>query len=273
MIRFDQRDTGLSSYVDFTSAPYTLDDLVDDALALLEALGISKAHVVGLSQGGVLAYRMALRASERLSALTVIMSSAVLGPKNDAFKGVPERAGELPRPARSYVEAVIALNSSVGASDDAAALNFVENFRLAKGPLSPFDETDWLRMGLAVANLPRLRTDQLTAKMANNSNHSLAHMAAPALTACDLQALNLPVQIIHGGQDPIFPVAHANWAADKIVRSELTVIEPMGHALDRAFFDEVITAMIEFWSRRSEGPPGDRYDSKLRCQNACSNIV
>ncbi len=251
VVRFDQRDTGLSSYVDFAASPYTLDHLVDDAVALLDALGIRRANLVGLSQGGVVAYRMAMRAPERSSALTVMMSSADLRPKNDAFTGAPVREGELPRPARSYVDAVIALNSVASASDKEVAHNFVENFRLAKGALSPFNEDDWFQMGRAMAALPTLREDRLQARLANHSNHSKAQMATPALTPADLRNLKLPVQLIHGAQDPVFPMPHADWAAKQIPNSELVVIDRMGHALDRAFFDEIITAMTDFWRRRT----------------------
>ena len=97
VIRFDQRDTGLSTYLDFDATPYDLDDLGRDALGLLDALGVGRCHVAGLSQGGFLAYRLALQAPERLASLTALMSSPDLRPKNDAFAGAPPRPGELPR--------------------------------------------------------------------------------------------------------------------------------------------------------------------------------
>lgn len=251
VIRFDQRDTGLSSYVDFSSSPYTLNDLVDDALGVLDSMNLSKANVVGLSQGGVLAYRMAIRAPDRISALTVLMSSADLRPKNDAFAGAPARPGELPRPERAYVDAVIALNSVGVETEEEVARQFVENFRLAKGPVSPFDEHDWLKMGQAIAARPRLRSDGQHTKMANHSNHSMAQKATPPLCAEDLAGVTLPVHLIHGTHDPIFPIKHATWAAEQLVGAELFVIDDMGHALDRAFFDPVIGAMDDFWKRRT----------------------
>ncbi|MCX5581718.1 alpha/beta fold hydrolase [Kaistia terrae] len=256
VIRFDQRDTGLSTYLDYRTSPYTLDDLVDDAFALLDGLGVRSAAIVGLSQGGVLAYQMALRDPKRLSAVTIMMSSADLRPKNDAFTGAPPRDGELPRPDASYVEKVIALNSGVAATEEDTARRFVENFRLASGPLAPFDEADWLAMGRAVAGLPRRRSDGLSARMANNSNHSLAQMATAPLSAADLSSLRLPVQLIHGSHDPIFPMQHAQWAAGLIAGAELVIIEGMGHALDAAFFESILQSMSEFWLRtRRVGAP------------------
>jgi pimeloyl-ACP methyl ester carboxylesterase len=247
VIRFDQRDSGLSTYVDFERQPYTLADLADDAFGLLDALGIEAAHLVGLSQGGGVAYRMALRAQERVLSLSVIMSSSDMGPKNDAFTGAPPKPGELPRPSPDYVAQVIALNATPADGAEASARRFADNFRLAKGPASPFDEAAWLALGRAFAERPLLRADGLTAAIANNSNNTKAQMATPPLTQADLQALRQPVLLIHGCGDPIFPIAHARWAARVIPGAKLVEIDDMGHALDPAFFKPITEALTGFW--------------------------
>jgi len=242
VIRYDQRDTGLSTYVDFEERPYTLDDLVGDAFGLLDCLGIERCHIAGLSQGGVTALRAGLKHPERVASITTLMSSPDLGPKNDAFTGKPEEPGQLPRPAPDYVRAVIALNSVPAQSDEDAARRFVENFRLAAGPKSPFDEGFWLAMGRAVV----ARRHAELAKMANHSNHSKAQIATAALTAADLARLDLPCLLIHGSMDPIFPPAHAEWAAAMLPRAELSVIPDMGHALDPAFIEPVASRIAAF---------------------------
>ena len=247
VIRFDQRDSGLSTYVDFERQPYTLADLADDAFGLLDALEIEKAHIVGLSQGGGVAYRMALRTPDRVLSLSVIMSSSDMGPKNDAFTGSPPKAGELPRPAPDYVAKVIALNAQPTEGVEAGAGRFADNFRLASGPASQFDEAAWLAMGRAFAERPLQRADGLTAAIANNSNNTRAQMATPPLTAADLHALRPPVLLIHGGGDPIFPIEHARWAARVIPGAQLIEINAMGHALDPAFFEPIAEALTGFW--------------------------
>jgi pimeloyl-ACP methyl ester carboxylesterase len=252
VVRFDQRDTGLSTYVDFSRAPYTLDDLVGDAFALLDGIGVKRAHVVGLSQGGVIAYRMALKQPERLASIAILMSSADLRPKNDAFAGAPVRDRELPRPCADYVAKVIALNAKAPVGEREVAERFVENFRLAKGPRSPFDEDAWQALGQAFAERPALRTDGLTPAMANNSNHALAQKATPALTEADLGTIAVPVLIVQGSDDPIFPVEHAQWAAEMVSGSKLCVIDGMGHALDPAFFAPVSAALKEFYEQGQE---------------------
>jgi pimeloyl-ACP methyl ester carboxylesterase len=247
VIRFDQRDTGLSTYIDFNRAPYTLDDLVCDAFELLDGIGVKRVNVVGLSQGGMLAYRMALTMPQRLASLVVMMSSADLRPKNDAFAGTPVRTGELPRPSSEYVARVIALNAIPPRDTHEVANRFVENFRLAKGPRSPFVEDAWQALGQAFAERLLQRQDGLTPGMANNSNHALAQKATPALTTAQLMSIAVPTLIVHGSDDPIFPVEHASWAAATIPGSTLRVIDGMGHALDPTYFQVVVAAMTEFY--------------------------
>jgi pimeloyl-ACP methyl ester carboxylesterase len=247
VIRFDQRDTGLSTYIDFDRAPYTLDDLVGDTFALLDGIGVQRAHVAGLSQGGQLAYRMSLKMPQRMASLVILMSSADLRPKNDAFSGAPVRAGELPRPSPEYVAHVIALNANPPQDMREMANRFVENFRLAKGPRSPFDEEAWQALGRAFAETLHARQDGLTPGIANNSNHALAQKATPPLTAAQLASIVTPTLIVHGSDDPIFPVEHAHWAAATIPGSKIRVIDRMGHALDPSFFGDVAAAITDFY--------------------------
>ncbi|MDR5881577.1 alpha/beta hydrolase [Caballeronia sp. LZ032] len=254
VVRFDARDTGLSTYIDFDTSPYTLDDLAADAFALLDALAVRSAHVIGLSQGGVIGYRMALQRPERLRSLTVMMSSADLRPKNDAFAGVAPRAGELPRPSADYVAQVIALNASAPVTAEERAQRFVDNFRLAAGPRSPFDEAAWLALAHAYAAQVMLRTDGLSAKLANHSHHALAQKRSPNLQADELASLRVPVLLIHGSDDPIFPLEHARWAASVIPGAQLHIVDAMGHALDPAFFAPVLGALGSFYARLDREP-------------------
>ena len=251
VLRFDQRDTGLSTYVDFEAAPYTLDDLVDDAFGVLDGYGIERAHVVGLSQGGVLAYRMAIRAPGRVATVAALMASADLRPKTDAFLGLPPRTDELSRPSSDYVAAVIALNATPPTGVAEAATRFVENFRLASGPKAPFDEIAWAALGRDFAERPMLRSDGLTAAVANNSHHARAQAATPDLNGTALALISCPVLIVHGTRDPIFPPDHARWAAEWINDAELLLVEDMGHALDPAYFTPIAQALERHWAGSS----------------------
>ena len=81
VIRIDNRDVGMSDWVDYTQNPYTLSDMAGDAVAVLDHLGIEKAHICGVSMGGMIAQIVALEHPERVASLIPIMSSAwVLAP-------------------------------------------------------------------------------------------------------------------------------------------------------------------------------------------------
>lgn len=253
VIRFDQRDTGLSTYVDFDAQPYDLFDLVTDAIGLLDALRVPAAHIVGLSQGGTLAYLMAGLHPTRVLTLTAIMASPDMTPKNDAFAGKSPRPGALPPPDPAFVAGVIAANAQAPAGDAEAVTQLVDNFRLAKGPVSPFDEDFWRVIMQRVVARPRSRSDGRVAKMANHGNHARAQAATPPLSAEDLGRVQAPALVIHGTHDPVFPPAHARWAAGAIPGARLHLVEKMGHALDPAFFNEISGTIVE----HLRGAPGD----------------
>ncbi|HYG86500.1 MAG TPA: 3-oxoadipate enol-lactonase [Azospirillum sp.] len=77
VLRYDMRGHGLT---DATPAPYSMDMLADDALALLDALGIERAHVVGLSIGGMMAQRLAAKAPQRVTSLVLCDTASRIGP-------------------------------------------------------------------------------------------------------------------------------------------------------------------------------------------------
>ena len=75
VVRFDNRDIGLSSHIDYAIAPNTLDDMATDTLGLLDVLGIHRAHLVGASMGGMIIQVVALRRPYRVRSLTLLITS------------------------------------------------------------------------------------------------------------------------------------------------------------------------------------------------------
>ena len=75
VVRFDNRDIGLSTHIDYASAPYSIDDMADDTVALLDALDIEAAHFVGASMGGMISQVLALRYPARVRSLTLLITS------------------------------------------------------------------------------------------------------------------------------------------------------------------------------------------------------
>jgi pimeloyl-ACP methyl ester carboxylesterase len=137
VIRFDHRDTGRSSVVDFDAQPYAIPDMARDCLAVLDGYGLDSAHVAGASLGGVLAQWLAVHAPDRVRSLT-LMSTTPMGhdPRpalTRALAGEPADPDDLPPPAPAFL-AHLAEEWPPGVESDVAL------FRVFNGPVRPFDE-------------------------------------------------------------------------------------------------------------------------------------
>jgi pimeloyl-ACP methyl ester carboxylesterase len=225
VIRFDNRDAGLSTQFDgFVSAPlmfdftrwsfgwpiasaYRLDDMAADAVALLDSLGIERAHVVGISMGGMIAQLMAIRHRERVASLTSIMSSS--------------SARVLPQPRLDALLAVGRLPEA-NASPDKLLDHYEALFRTIgspKFPTPPARMRQTLRKNLARAHRPNGTQRQIVAILASGDRS----MKLPQIVA--------PTLVIHGDSDPLVPPGHGQDTAAKIPGAELQIIEGMGHDL------------------------------------------
>ncbi len=227
VVRYDQRDTGRSTSWPPGAPGYTGADLVNDAVAVLDALGLSRAHIVGLSMGGGVAQRLALEHRERVATLALMSTT----PIDRGIQGLPGMSPELaatfsqeqPEPDWTDREAVI----------DAV----VEGNRPYAGP-GTFDEP---RMR-ALAGRVFDRTDSPAASM---TNHFLIEDDAPAdrrLSRLD----GLPTLVLHGTADPLFPIAHGRALARAIPGSRLVELDGVGHELPlRSTWDLVVDALVD----------------------------
>src|SRR6185369_1543960 len=123
-IRYDNRDTGLSSWLD--GQKYVLADMANDGMAVLDAAGVDRAHIAGVSMGGMIVQRMAIDHPERVLSLTSIMSTTGAP---DAFKGTPE------------AEAVLNTAAPDPKADfEAFVANGVKNARTIGSPAYPWGD-------------------------------------------------------------------------------------------------------------------------------------
>lgn len=225
VIRYDNRDIGRSTHLHGAKAvsavralisarlgwsfpvAYTLTDMADDAVALLDALGIDRAHLVGASMGGMIAQLVAARAPERVLSLTSVMSSS-------GARGLPGPSREIQKlltrpPARSLTRAqAVAMGVTVQ-----QAISYPDPAR----PPDAFAEL----AGRAYDNGTNLRGTrrQLLAILADGSRiDRLAKITAPTL-------------IIHGAVDPLVPYAHAEDLVTRIPGARLERIDAMAHDL------------------------------------------
>ena len=239
VIRFDNRDIGLSQYFPQfgrpsapwaglmlalgrdLDTPYTLGDMAADAVGVLDALGIERAHIVGASMGGMIAQRVALAAPERAATLVSIMSTS--------------GARGLPRPDSHVVRSMLARPR--GGTREALIRYYVELYRTIGGPSYDQPEAD-LRAAIEAsvnrAQNPDGMLRQLRAIMADTRRaQALAGVRAPTL-------------VLHGREDPLVPLNCGADTARRIPESRYVVIERMGHALPPSASGQVLAEMLPF---------------------------
>jgi pimeloyl-ACP methyl ester carboxylesterase len=218
VIRFDHRDTGRSSIVDFDAHPYTIGDMARDCLAVLDGYGLPAAHLAGGSLGGMMAQWLAVHEPARVLSLTVLSSSPMgydPGPGwARARAGQPPAPDDLPPPAPALL-AHQALDLPPGVESDMAL------FRVFNGPVRPFDEQAaraMLELALSRATVP-----------AAAANHNRAAWRKDPTLLAPLSTIKAPTTIVHGDQDPIYPLGHGQALAEAIPGAHLHTVPGMGH--------------------------------------------
>jgi pimeloyl-ACP methyl ester carboxylesterase len=204
VMRYDMRDAGQSVTYEPGAPPYGLRDLVADAADLLP-----RAHVVGLSLGGVIGQLLALDHPDRVATLTLVACTP----------GIPgEEADGLPGPAPELHASFADEPSAPDWSDRAAVVDhLVESER----PFSPrFDE-------IAMRELCARVVDRTVSVEASVTNVYMIDDGAPWRSR--LPDIDVPTLVIHGTDDPMFPFEHARALAREIPNAELLPIEGMGH--------------------------------------------
>jgi pimeloyl-ACP methyl ester carboxylesterase len=227
VIRFDNRDIGLSTHLtnapapdiaaifrgDTSSASYTLSDMAGDTIGLLDALGLESAHLVGASMGGMIAQTVAIEHPRRVRSLTSIMSTT-----GDPSVGQPTR------------EAMAALLSPPAATRAAAIDRTLSILRVIGSPGFELDEADvrW-RTGLAY---DRAHDPVGVARQ-------LAGVAASGDRTVALRSVAVPTLVLHGADDPLVNVSGGRATAQAIPGAELVVFQGMGHHLSRELWGEI----------------------------------
>jgi pimeloyl-ACP methyl ester carboxylesterase len=228
VVRFDNRDIGKSTHLAGESAPdpralfaevmagrrpevpYTLDDMADDAVGLMDALGVSHAHIVGASMGGMIAQLVAINHPDRTESLISIMSTTG---RRDLPSGNPETLSVLFRPPNSasrhdLIEASVLVQKALS------------------GPGFPVSEAE---MRARAAR----RTDYAPFDLAGIARQSAALIVAPPRNAL-LKELRCPTLVLHGADDPVIPAAGAKDTAESIPGAELVIVPGMGHDFPQA---------------------------------------
>jgi len=233
VIRFDNRDAGRSTSYETGKPGYNLRDLEADALGVLDAFGIEKAHVLGMSQGAAIAQLLAIDHPERLKTITLV-SGTPGGPGHNAAD-LPGMTDEITK----------IFNGEAGPAEpdwndrDSVANYLTEGERPFAGGAT-FDE-NWFRT--------------VSGKIFDRSLNLASQLTNPFMLDAGepwrekLSSITTPTLVIHGAHDPAFPIEHGEALAKEIPGATLVRIEDMGHAhIVPALWPELAKAILEHTS-------------------------
>ncbi|MEU0692484.1 alpha/beta hydrolase [Streptomyces niveus] len=233
VVRYDHRDTGRSVNSPAGAPDYTFSALLADAVSLLDTLGVQRAHVVGISMGGGLAQVLAVTHPERVATLTLVSTSPA-GPTESELPPPSERmraafADPAPEPDWSDRTAVIAY--------------MVEAERLFAGS-APFDEEAVRESSGRIAD----RTTDIEAALKNH--WALPDDDEPVVTV-RLSDVTAPTLVLHGTEDPFFPLDHGRALAEGIPDARLVALDGVGHQPPPArVWDTAVPALLHHTDRK-----------------------
>lgn len=237
VIRFDNRDVGLSTKFEEAGvpdimklviaaqrgeeieAPYTLEDMADDAIGLLDALKIDKAHICGASMGAMIVQVIAVRYPSRVLSLTFIMGST----------GNPD----LPQPKQEVMKVIL---KPAPTEREAYIEESVKRWRALYGTGFPFDEERRRKMATRAYDrsfYPQGFARQLAAVLASGNRKPT------------LASIKVPTLVIHGGDDLLVPVEGGIDTAEAIYGAELLIINGMGHSLPPETWPQIVDAIAK----------------------------
>ena len=238
VIRYDNRDVGKSSSMRgrpitfrqlvtkrVKKPPYTLGEMADDAIGLLDHLNIDKAHIVGASMGGMIAQHLAFRYPGRVLSVTSIMSTT-----GGRFVGQPKMAVIplfLGRPSggrEDYIERAVKLFRAIGSK-------------------KAFDE-DYVRESVALSWDRGIN--------AAGYGRQLAAITADGNRAKRLGRITAPTLVIHGKDDRLISPSGGKATAKAIKGAKLLMVDDMGHDLPRLVWPKLIDAIVENTKRATD---------------------
>lgn len=227
VIRYDHRDMGLSTAIEYQETPYDLMDLAQDAIGILDAMKLPKAHIIGLSMGGSLAAILSREFSHRIETMTMINSTSDLTTFLDP---TDQNITLLPKPKSDFLAWIEKRNATIklGVSFDEKVALFTESWKLLNASEATFDEP--LYRSLVVQSLSRSKNPN------GFGNHMQAMKASIGQLKIVLENIQTPCLIVHGTESPIFSREHALDLASKIPGARLEFIKGMGHILSPFFY-------------------------------------
>jgi pimeloyl-ACP methyl ester carboxylesterase len=224
VIRYDHRDTGKSTTV--PDATYDFADLTQDALAVLDAHGVDKAHVVGVSMGGLIGQLLAVDHPERLRSLTLALTGALdMGTTDETQPDNGER-----------ISRMIAL-AEPGADVESELERRVALWRELHGDRLPFDAAEYRRL------------EERAIAHAGTFLPATGHVRLGATPlprgADDLRKAETPTLVLQGSEDPFYPLGFGRHLAGLLPDARLLELDGMGHSIPAAMHPVLADAILD----------------------------
>ena len=224
VIRYDHSDMGLSSAIDYAKNPYTLNDLAKDAIGILDAYNVEKAHLIGHSMGGAIAQLMALDYPDRCLSITLISSSVLAtaelnDQEKEALNKTWKTLGATNKPTRNFIESVDGfmksyeyLHGDIHMDKDTAQVYIKDMYERSRP-----EHIEWF--------------EKYSSDAEPMHNHVKAQQNIVDRTQ-DLKKITVPVLVIHGQKDAlVFPRVVQKYCIVLIPNAKIKIIPGMGHML------------------------------------------
>ena len=225
VIRYDNRDTGRSINYPPGQPGYSLSDMTKDAIGILDVLGIERAHLVGRSMAGAIAFSAGVDHADRVASLTFVTTT----PGDD----------DLPPMSDEFLAYT---SNNPDPSDAEAVVEFVVGLMKAYSGGSPYFDPDGMR---AIAERDVARTKNTATAL---TNHFLIDFDGP--TVGGFGDIAAPTRVVHGELDPVFPLPHGEALRDAIPGAQLLVLENAGHEVPRPLWNVFVPALVRHTAGR-----------------------
>jgi pimeloyl-ACP methyl ester carboxylesterase len=226
VIRYDHRDLGRSTTYPPGTSNYTITDMADDAIGVLDAYSIDKAHIVGMSLGGMIGQILALRYPDRIDSLTLIASS-VFGTEAEKLPPMDQRI--LDYHTKS---------ASIDWSNQEETVPYLAGGWKILSGTKPYEEKRMYKL----AEREAARAKQLPSRF----NHVLLQGGGQYYDR--LSEITIPTLIIHGTEDPALPYEHGLALAKAIAHANLIALDRTGHEVHSEDWEQIIKSIVRISS-------------------------
>jgi pimeloyl-ACP methyl ester carboxylesterase len=231
IIRFDHRDTGQSTTVPLGKADYTVEDMAEDVMAVMDSHGLRRAHLMGMSLGGYIAQMLAVTHADRISSLTLIGSEPL------GWDGPP-----LPHISQAFLDHFATFGNLNWADQDMVLDFLLQIERLCAGSGQPFNERR--------AKSRLLEIQSRSHSLASAFNHSSRTTRSDWTGS--FRDVSCPTLVLHGAEDPILPVENGHAIAAGIAEAKLVIMDGVGHELPLSHHAQISDLVVRHVVAASE---------------------